>query len=343
MAESVELVDAIHDSKRLLAYAAAAGIQVSIDVTRTIIAATALLGQRADDPDTFELQAKFWDAYYSLVKNVHPVSASSLKASTRKTKDASMLAWVSAKVFGLAAEEISAPASAVKLFRRWALVTLIALLITQVYWVIGNTVVGPIDPMVLKVQQIADEISKKAAAAEEKQRLEAKREEALAEMKIRLEVLRNWNVLWRDIVWQTSEKSRGNEAGKSQGGESQEEESDFESLRSEMLYATFTLSALQLYLLPLLYGLLGACLFVLRNLANDLKSLTFTDDLVIQYRLRLYMGSLAGLVFVWFLPAADKTGPLSSLTSFAVAFLAGYSVELLFAFLDKIIAAFTAK
>jgi len=61
------------------------------------------------------------------------------------------------------------------------------------------------------------------------------------------------------------------------------------------------------------------------------------------YRLRVYMGMLAGLIIIWFLPVTEADPGLKSLTPFALAFLAGYSIDLLFALMDKLIAAFSGK
>jgi len=60
------------------------------------------------------------------------------------------------------------------------------------------------------------------------------------------------------------------------------------------------------------------------------------------YRLRVYMGTLAGLIVVWFMPVAQSDPNIKSLSVFAVALLVGYSIDLLFALLDRIINAFTA-
>jgi hypothetical protein len=53
---------------------------------------------------------------------------------------------------------------------------------------------------------------------------------------------------------------------------------------------------------------------------------------------RLLLGGLSGLVIGWFIdPSSVKTA-----SPFALAFVAGYSVELLFSIMDKIIAALSS-
>ncbi|MCK5016604.1 MAG: hypothetical protein KAS32_05960, partial [Candidatus Peribacteraceae bacterium] len=109
--------------------------------------------------------------------------------------------------------------------------------------------------------------------------------------------------------------------------------------------ARFVLNAIQTYLLPLLYGLLGAFAFVFRSLSDELKTSSFTEESVINYRLQIALGILSGLAIGWFfVRTGDETGfSIRSLSPLALAFLAGYSVELLFSIMDKLISAFSIK
>ncbi len=100
--------------------------------------------------------------------------------------------------------------------------------------------------------------------------------------------------------------------------------------------ASFTLEALQAYFLPLLYGLLGACTYVLRQLSIEVKQLTYYRVSEIRYGLRLALGALGGMAISWFVKPDDGSA-LGSLGPMALAFLTGYNVELLFAIMDKII------
>ncbi|MCP4668752.1 MAG: hypothetical protein GY849_20625 [Deltaproteobacteria bacterium] len=101
--------------------------------------------------------------------------------------------------------------------------------------------------------------------------------------------------------------------------------------------AEFVLRALNIYLLPLLYGLLGAVTFVLRSLSIEIKQLTFTYDSDIRYRLRLSLGALAGMAVGWFLKP-EELESLGSISPMALAFLMGYNVEVLFSIMDRFIA-----
>jgi hypothetical protein len=122
----------------------------------------------------------------------------------------------------------------------------------------------------------------------------------------------------------------------------------------------FILANLQLFVLPLFYGLLGAFVYVLRTLTIEIKTLTYTRESNISYRLRIQLGALAGLAIGWFTgPNASfsldtvSSGALSTFSSggvsaqtlspMALAFVAGYSVDVLFALMDRIIYAFSTK
>ena len=95
------------------------------------------------------------------------------------------------------------------------------------------------------------------------------------------------------------------------------------------------------YLLPLLYGILGAYAFVLRKLAEPLDTLNYGHDMQGSYTLRLQIGALAGLAVGWFINGSQPVAGVASLSPVALAFAAGFGSDLLFATLDKIVGAFT--
>jgi hypothetical protein len=73
----------------------------------------------------------------------------------------------------------------------------------------------------------------------------------------------------------------------------------------------------------------------LRCLAREARERLYRQENDPAYTLRIFLGALAGLAIGWFLKPEDVSG-FKSLSPFALAFVAGYSVDLLFAFLDKI-------
>jgi hypothetical protein len=89
------------------------------------------------------------------------------------------------------------------------------------------------------------------------------------------------------------------------------------------------------WILPLLYGALGAVVFLMRNLNNvRTPNLHMSDTLF-----RIAMGAIAGIVIGWFFNPSSSSAPTGSATPFGIAFLAGFSIDLLFAILDRAIGA----
>jgi hypothetical protein len=89
--------------------------------------------------------------------------------------------------------------------------------------------------------------------------------------------------------------------------------------------------------------LLGSCVYILRTLSAEIRSRTYSEESNIGFQIRLYLGMLGGMVIAWFVAPDASEGLFKSLSPFALAFLAGYSVELLFSAMDKLLSAFTSK
>jgi hypothetical protein len=102
--------------------------------------------------------------------------------------------------------------------------------------------------------------------------------------------------------------------------------------------ARFALQAIQMFVLPLMYGLLGASIYILRRLSTEIRLLTYQP--INDYRLRIPTGALAGVAIGWMFNP-DAVAPLKSLPPLALAFLAGYSVEVLFSALDRLASSFS--
>ncbi len=98
---------------------------------------------------------------------------------------------------------------------------------------------------------------------------------------------------------------------------------------------------LGIYILPLLYGLIGGLTYVLRELRSDVRKYTLDKESTIKYILRIILGAVAGLsvgLFWGDIENAQVVGFTSiSLSPMLLAFLAGYCVEHVLGFIDKII------
>jgi hypothetical protein len=95
------------------------------------------------------------------------------------------------------------------------------------------------------------------------------------------------------------------------------------------------------WILPFLSGLLGAAVFLLRNSLNPLSA-TFGASRAI---VRLSMGAVSGIVIGWFLSPSSLTGTelaKGSSIPLALAFLVGFSIDILFSALERLRTAVTA-
>ena len=119
---------------------------------------------------------------------------------------------------------------------------------------------------------------------------------------------------------------------------------EYEQLDSDRVVALASrvLEVLQQYVLPLLYGWLGAMAYVLRTLGQQSRARLFSVENQTDFNLRVWLGVVAGLAIGWFFRSDKAAGPaVGSISALALAFVAGYSVDLLFTAMDRVVAAFS--
>lgn len=102
----------------------------------------------------------------------------------------------------------------------------------------------------------------------------------------------------------------------------------------------FLLIKLASFIVPFAYGTLGACAYILRVTESHLRMRSFDAARIPEHKNRLILGSLSGGVIVLFvtdLPGQAKASV--TVTQAALGFLAGYSIEMLFEVIDRLIKA----
>ncbi|MEY2574044.1 MAG: hypothetical protein QOJ87_2257 [Verrucomicrobiota bacterium] len=312
-------VPACNDAALLTTHLMQRGISVSAETSAAIEAA-----QAADAAHPFDSagRTKFSSAYSELARLAAPATADSLRACSNEcAKPWKRWWWSDPKDYSLAEQ-------AVLRHHTWGSIALIVLLVVQIYWLIGATLVSGI-----RRQQdnhpspTAAQLSPTPAPAAEP--TPGPEEEAREDTHIWL--LDVWSAVWRWLpdLYQRFFPDPSVQANR----------------RWELYIGTkFVLQIIQTYLLPLLYGWVGSMAFVLRSLILTVNNKSFHVGLNTEYRLRVYLGLLAGLVIGWFLSPKGSSGQFSvaDLTPAAVSFLAGYSVEILFSTMDRIVAGFVA-
>lgn len=109
------------------------------------------------------------------------------------------------------------------------------------------------------------------------------------------------------------------------------------------------LQVLDRFVIPVMLGMLGALIFILRSLISQIQNSSYVSHFVSLSFVRVCLGMMAGLFGTLFLPgvggASDAlpqaTGLLKEIPPLALPLLFGYSVEILFAFMDRFVKAFT--
>jgi hypothetical protein len=108
--------------------------------------------------------------------------------------------------------------------------------------------------------------------------------------------------------------------------------------------ASTALKSMSAYILPLQYGLVGATAYVLRTLGKEISDVTYTVVSNVRFLLRLILGMLSGISIGLILTPEKQPETVVpiAVTPLAMAFLGGYSVELLFSAMDRLISAFSS-
>jgi hypothetical protein len=117
---------------------------------------------------------------------------------------------------------------------------------------------------------------------------------------------------------------------------------DYPSLQSYTGNINLILNVYGLWVLPALYGALGAAMYHLRRALNPI----LPTPPFLRTVNRTIMGAFAGIIIAWFwAPAAKSNTELVNVgfNLFAIAFLVGYGIDVFFAFLDRVLATATGS
>ncbi len=339
-----KLPDAIQDAQILLSFAAQSGLTLDPEVVKTIVETATLTGKGTL---TDAQEAAFWTALNSLAKAISPVTISSLRA----TMDSHVS--TKAKVFGIEIGRTSLARGAVRWYTGCALLTLFFLLLFQIYWLFGTSTTAEILTIKKDITDVDTKLQALTKAANTRatgQRARTSDPSAvnpdIKALEIRMENLELRKHSSYDLLkfWSAPWEGFTTILDSSAGTDDQPDPQKSLSVNiARFQAAVVVLEILQRYLLPLLYGLLGTCVYILRTLAQEIRSRTYSEASNIGFRIRLYLGTLGGIVFAWFVTPETADGLFKSLSPFALAFLSGYSVELWFAAMDRFLAAFTKK
>ncbi len=339
MASKRHAQEYIEEAQLLLAYAVQQGIELEEALVTTLVKARNEIDQGNLRP---EREIEFWMAFDNLARLVQPVSVASLKATraynARRNKE------------GVISTQSPKADRTIRVYQKWSVVILVLVLVVQIYWLIGSVIITAVTQDIPERVQVLEVSVKETSgklnqahqnnneaeaklAIEERDRYQNELKNLEDSKNAYYDSLRTWsNVLCLGVLCHKKE-GYYNEQGYIETRQA----------------AQLVLQPIQLYILPILYGLLGTSAYVLRSLSKEIKDLTYTIDSNVRYRLRIQLGSLAGLAASWFLYGTSDGGTPSQLISFqrlsplALSFMAGYSVELLFTAMDKVVTSFSGE
>lgn len=375
---------AINDSQLLLEYVAEKGILIDDEDISVLVNSKFSYEAKQWTP---ELETAFWRSMTKVTHIIKPVTIQSISSVKPHYKNGKRLPSEADK--------------AVSHYRILAVISLVILLIVQIYLIVGMTAQlkstelfdkkEEIEANIQEVKTLKNLTEKHEETDKDLKLLKAHHQEVEQKQDANYELLTSWNNIWLTLLWKEEFQGKMREFRETEYQTKYEklnkqieiQEQKLKQLKSDpqqanqqaideihqkilelnqelkesqlqekhdttrnrfflnTFAAEYAITALEKYILPLLYGLLGAIFFVLRTLSNDIQNLTYHSNVEINYRLRIPTGALAGLTVSWFITSDTQTGIVFS--GFAISFLTGYNVEVLFAMMDKIIAQLTHK
>lgn len=333
-----EIHKMVSDSQRLLIYMARNGsTELDPDIANKLVDAKYKLENGEWEPS---VENTFLTHYDKLAKAVYPVTVDSINAvipsrignNKHKTKAEKAVIW----------------------YRRYTMLALVMLILLQAFWLIGNELRSNLQNIFDQREQTRSSLQQAAEGDEDWGKLTEQLKIDDQRLDANYNLLLIWNQVWslgnrfsvklppyfKAKYELSKQRLESNLPDDQHQLDNLELEKSLHEVRivffENILSADFALLTFQSYILPLLYGLLGAFIYVLRELLKEIKELTFNFDSEIRYRLRLTLGALGGMVIGFFLKD-DEAGNLASLSPMAIAFLMGYNVEVLFSIMDKMI------
>ncbi len=96
-------------------------------------------------------------------------------------------------------------------------------------------------------------------------------------------------------------------------------------------------------LTPFAYGLFGACAYLLRACQKYIHKREFNPHYIPEYFTRLLLGGVSGAAILMFTEAMLTGDGAVKISASALAFIAGYSNDFLFSFIERVIGALMPK
>lgn len=321
------LARALSDAEALLEFGVRSEKRVPEKIIEAIVKAKAVVA-RGQPTESEEIS--FWLAFNELSAIMAPVTAESLRYINEQVPRA----WLRFL------RPASAAQSVIRRMRSFTILCLLALIFTQIYFLVGSTIVRDAERLTVEWLGVQTEISRVQTANPKIETgdpilkpLEMRETVLSNRIQASYETINSWNSIWGWFASRPIALFGGFVREKPGSVEAAGGDPIAANIRAEQT-ARFAQQSLALYILPLLYGMLGAFTHILRRLNEQLDVSTLTEGAHYRYRLRLTLGAVAGPAIGLFFSSEKPSTLLSELSPFAIAFIAGYSVDLLFSVAD---------
>lgn len=334
-------------AQSLLAFSAEANVTISTQIIDGITNAQRTFGKSTWTPN---IETSFWSAFRELSGHLDPVTYESLQwVKNRGRKITWRFIWL-----GIA--------------------SLLALILAQVFWVYINNTSTQINTSIQRLNEKSAEllelengallISPAPSGAEDEAR---NFDERIATTIGRMNVLKNeieqiqrllaaQYIILADWVPEFSGDPKPDDPGWFDSDEEaaakrvelekwyalQKTERGFEK-EYLLAQAASILALMSTYFLPLLYGALGTVAYILRSVSRGIRERVLNDALILNFWVRVPLGMLSGVAIGLFLNVDSLPTGWEAVQPLAFAFVAGYSVELIFTAMDRVVGAFTAR
>jgi hypothetical protein len=324
--EDKQLRTAINDAEILITYNSVHNPQLDSGAVKDVLS---IKEELKSGPPRIETITAFWLALNALSNAAAPATPSSISLASRVDAEGNPL---NRRLFS-------------NVYQRYRAVTFCFLFLAiflNAYWIVAKQTGEKLDEAYKALQLTLGELNTNNALIEAAKNLPPTADPTPAQMKNQ-EILQSARAKVQDL------KTKAGDLESSITGHFQvlryvtfflidiENDDTGDQGRLAEIIIGYLRDIIGLTLAPLAFGGLGACVYVVRRIGELVAARAFDPDTGFNFNLRIYLGCIAGLAAAQFKIFGDTT----SLTPLALAFIAGYAIEVFFSALDRLVGAFS--
>ncbi len=330
----------VDNADLMLSYIINQGIDIPQRIVKTVVNCKYAYKKNKWTP---EIEVEFNMVFRELTNLIKPVTVDSLASSMPAELKSNFIDRILDKL-GIK-KRVALTKRAARSYTFFTVISMLSLLFIQIYFYLGSTRLSTIEECGTKIEEKQNRLAElmivqsseteNVAVNTEFERVQSDIMELDARRKANIEMLEPWIHYIRIITFNTSVRTDTISMGSIEA-----HDANTAIVQEAKSYDWI----IGIYVLPLLYGIIGGFTFVLRELTQEIKSLTFSSGTSVKYLLRILLGAIAGLSIGLFWGDIENTDKgLASLSPMLLAFLGGYLVEYLLVFLEKVATSFFKK